>query len=87
MKAANAPKHASEREGKARPASFVSCPTCGARFLKTRTWTTFCSTKCRKASWEEKRLAGKGISLGEMFKEIGTRLTAIEARLGIKEDR
>lgn len=55
------------------------CGACGAEFVKTRDWQSFCSDKCRKESWKAHKFNARRIIL------IEARLDRIEKHLGIKE--
>ncbi len=55
------------------------CAYCNQEFIKKYSWHKYCSSKCRQAAFKLISIGGLG-----QIKDIDTRITNIEKKLGIK---
>lgn len=87
----SAPQLASERLERPRSASFPAksgsqamCPECGTPYAKLRKHQLFCSTRCRKRSWEKERTVRPAYDIRANIDRLVADVAAIKARLGIE---
>ena len=62
-----------------RTAGVSKCPECGASYARTRKHQTFCSARCRKASWDKERKIRPSYDIRAKLDAILVRLERIEA--------
>lgn len=59
----------------------ATCPVCGGGFIKSRSWSQFCSDKCRKAFHKNSNKAGVDFSVRRAFARIESELSEIKSML------
>ena len=60
------------------------CPECGGSYARKRKHQTFCSSRCRKRSWERERKVRPSYDIRKKLDEILASLARIEDKMGIE---